>query len=180
VRSSTAATSTDRALLGWGATSRRRSTYSRTKRRLRCHSRTSSSTSRSSTSETAKFCLQGGRDGSQDEIVWGETFAEEAQNDAMSVEQAEQALLTAVRRQLVADVEVGVFLSGGLDSTLVLSAAAGLGARPQAFSLGFAGHGDYDEAGPPPGSQHGSEYLMTSNSSAPRSTAASTRSGRPV
>jgi asparagine synthetase B (glutamine-hydrolysing) len=91
--------------------------------------------------------LQGGRDGSQDEIVWGETFAEEEQNDAMSVEQAEQALLTAVRRQLVADVEVGVFLSGGLDSTLVLSAAAGLGARPQAFSLGFAGHGDYDEAG---------------------------------
>jgi asparagine synthase (glutamine-hydrolysing) len=88
------------------------------------------------------------RDGSEDEIVWGETpFVEEAQSDAMSVEEAEQALLTAVRRQLVADVEVGVFLSGGLDSTLVLSAAAGLGARPQAFSLGFAGQGDYDEAG---------------------------------
>ncbi len=50
-----------------------------------------------------------------------------------------------MRRQLVADVEVGVFLSGGLDSTLVLCAAAALGARPQAFSLGFAGHGDYDE-----------------------------------
>ena len=87
------------------------------------------------------------RDGSEEEIVWGETpFAEEAQSNAMSVEEAEQALLTAVRRQLVADVEVGVFLSGGLGSTLVLSAAAGLGARPQAFSLGFAGHGDYDEA----------------------------------
>jgi asparagine synthase (glutamine-hydrolysing) len=46
----------------------------------------------------------------------------------------------------VADVEVGVFLSGGVDSTLVLSAAAKLGARPRAFSIGFPGHGDYDES----------------------------------
>jgi asparagine synthase (glutamine-hydrolysing) len=88
------------------------------------------------------------RDGTEDEIVWAETpFAEAARAEAVTVEEAEQALLTAVRRQLVADVEVGVFLSGGLDSTLVLSAAVALGARPQAFSLGFAGHGDYDEAG---------------------------------
>jgi asparagine synthase (glutamine-hydrolysing) len=88
------------------------------------------------------------RDGTEDEIVWAETlFAAAAPSDAPTVDEAEEALLTAVRRQLVADVEVGVFLSGGLDSTLVLSAAARLGARPRAFSLGFAGHGDYDETG---------------------------------
>jgi asparagine synthase (glutamine-hydrolysing) len=87
-------------------------------------------------------------DGTEDELVWAETpFAEAARDEVVTVEEAEQALLTAVRRQLVADVEVGVFLSGGLDSSLVLSAAVALGARPQAFSLGFAGHGDYDEAG---------------------------------
>jgi asparagine synthase (glutamine-hydrolysing) len=86
------------------------------------------------------------RDGTEEEIVWAETpFAEATPGDGVTLDDAEQALLTAVRRQLVADVGVGVFLSGGLDSTLVLCAAAALGARPQAFSLGFAGHGDYDE-----------------------------------
>jgi asparagine synthase (glutamine-hydrolysing) len=87
-------------------------------------------------------------DGTERELVWAESpFAESRDNGAATtVDEAGEALLNAVRRQLVADVEVGVFLSSGLDSTLVLSAAAALGARPQAFSLGFAGHGDYDEA----------------------------------
>jgi asparagine synthase (glutamine-hydrolysing) len=88
------------------------------------------------------------RDGTEEELVWAETpFAQAAPEEAVTAKEAEQALLTAVGRQLVADVEVGVFLSGGLDSTLVLSAAVALGARPQAFSVGFAGHGDFDEVG---------------------------------
>jgi asparagine synthase (glutamine-hydrolysing) len=85
-------------------------------------------------------------DGSQEEVVWAETpFVGPSADADVAVEEAEQALLSAVRRQLVADVEVGVFLSGGLDSTLVLHAAVAVGVRPEAFSLGFAGHGDYDE-----------------------------------
>jgi asparagine synthase (glutamine-hydrolysing) len=85
-------------------------------------------------------------DGTEVEIVWSETpFAEAPRSDEVTVDEAEQALLTAVRRQLVADVDVGVFLSGGLDSTLVLSAAVALGARPEAFTVGFPGYGDYDE-----------------------------------
>jgi asparagine synthase (glutamine-hydrolysing) len=87
------------------------------------------------------------RDATEEEIVWGETpFADAPAADPVSVEEAEEALLGAVRRQLVADVEVGVFLSGGLDSNLVLSAAVALGAKPRAFSIGFARHGDYDES----------------------------------
>lgn len=87
------------------------------------------------------------RDGTEEQIVWAETpFSEATQGDRVTLDEAEEALLTAVRRQLVADVGVGVFLSGGLDSTLVLYAAVELGAHPQAFSIGFAGHGDYDEA----------------------------------
>jgi asparagine synthase (glutamine-hydrolysing) len=87
------------------------------------------------------------RDGTEEQIVWAETpFAEATQDDGVILDEAEQALLTAVRRQLVADVGVGVFLSGGLDSTLVLYAAVALGTHPQAFSIGFPGHGDYDEA----------------------------------
>jgi asparagine synthase (glutamine-hydrolysing) len=85
-------------------------------------------------------------DGTEEEIVWGEApFADAPPVDQVTVEEAEQALLMAVRRQLVADVDVGVFLSGGLDSTLVLSAASALGANPEAFTVGFPGHGDYDE-----------------------------------
>ncbi len=87
-------------------------------------------------------------DGTEEQVAWGATpFAEDTlPSDRVSLEQAEEALLTAVRRQLVADVEVGVFLSGGVDSALVLAAAAALGARPRAFSLAFPGHGDYDES----------------------------------
>jgi asparagine synthase (glutamine-hydrolysing) len=85
-------------------------------------------------------------DGTEEKVVWAETpFFGPSRDVEVSVDEAEQALLSAVRRQLVADVEVGVFLSGGLDSTLVLHAAVALGVRPEAFSLGFTGHGDYDE-----------------------------------
>jgi asparagine synthase (glutamine-hydrolysing) len=87
------------------------------------------------------------RDGTEEQIVWAETpFAEATQDGGVTLDEAEDALLTAVRRQLVADVGVGVFLSGGLDSTLVLYAADALGTHPQAFSLAFTGHGDYDES----------------------------------
>jgi asparagine synthase (glutamine-hydrolysing) len=87
------------------------------------------------------------RDGTEEPFVWAEApFAKATHGDGVTLDEAEEALLTAVRRQLVADVGVGVFLSGGLDSTLVLYAAVALGTHPQAFSLGFTGHGDYDES----------------------------------
>ena len=65
---------------------------------------------------------------------------------AVFVEEADEVLRRAVERQLQADVEVGVFLSGGVDSALVLDYAVELGARPRAFTIGFAGTGDYDES----------------------------------
>jgi asparagine synthase (glutamine-hydrolysing) len=72
-------------------------------------------------------------------------FAPDRRVDPVPVEEAEAVLLDAVSRQLVADVPVGVFLSGGTDSALMLSLAVEAGARPLAFTLGFAGHGGYDE-----------------------------------
>ena len=54
----------------------------------------------------------------------------------------------AVERQLMSDVEVGVLLSGGIDSALVASAAQRRSPRPlKAFTIGFTGAeaGDVDE-----------------------------------
>lgn len=84
-------------------------------------------------------------DGVESTVRWAPpVFAEEA--EAASTDAVESALRGAVERQLVADVDVGVFLSGGIDSSLVLSFAAELGARPRAFTVSFPGFGDYDES----------------------------------
>jgi asparagine synthase (glutamine-hydrolysing) len=53
-------------------------------------------------------------------------------------------LSTAVRRQLVADVPVGIFLSGGVDSALVASAAREAVPELETFTVGFE-EPDWDE-----------------------------------
>jgi asparagine synthase (glutamine-hydrolysing) len=53
------------------------------------------------------------------------------------VEEADRLCRLAVREQLVADVPVGIFASGGIDSSIVLMAAAASGQRPQSFTLGY-------------------------------------------
>ncbi len=54
------------------------------------------------------------------------------------IERVDDALSTAVRRQLVADVPLGAFLSGGIDSGLMVHYMAKAGARPlQTFTVRF-------------------------------------------
>src|SRR4029078_3840644 len=50
--------------------------------------------------------------------------------------------------RLVADVPVGVFLSGGLDSALVAASIAANGARLKTFTVGFDGAARYYEERP--------------------------------
>lgn len=63
------------------------------------------------------------------------------------VDELEQLLDQSVRRQLVADVPVGILLSGGLDSSLVTAMAARTVSRLKTFTVRFPGHAKYDESG---------------------------------
>ena len=56
-----------------------------------------------------------------------------------------ERLQTAVRRRLVADVPLGVFLSGGVDSSAVVAMAAEASPRLQTFSIGFE-EASFDES----------------------------------
>lgn len=69
----------------------------------------------------------------------------EEENSSSLVEEVESLLEDAVRRQLVADVPVGILLSGGVDSSLVTAMAARTGSRIKTFTIRFPGHGEYDE-----------------------------------
>lgn len=66
--------------------------------------------------------------------------------DNEAVERLAYLLRVAVRRQLVADVPVGVFLSGGIDSSVVAALAQAASERPvRSFSIGFHDE-EHDEA----------------------------------
>ena len=52
----------------------------------------------------------------------------------------------AVRRQMVADVPVGVLLSGGVDSSLITAMAVRASSKVQTFTIGFPGHIKFDES----------------------------------
>ena len=61
-------------------------------------------------------------------------------------DELEALLADAIRIRLIADVPVGLFLSGGIDSSLVAALAAKVtGGRVQSYTIGFP-DADYDEA----------------------------------
>jgi asparagine synthase (glutamine-hydrolysing) len=72
---------------------------------------------------------------------WSARFTDEPAMDRGDWEDATLAALeTAVQRRMVADVPVGVLLSGGLDSSLIVALLAAAGQRELAtFSIGFDG-----------------------------------------
>jgi asparagine synthase (glutamine-hydrolysing) len=56
-------------------------------------------------------------------------------------------LREAVRRQLIADVPIGILLSGGVDSSLVTAMAAEVSSKPvKTFTIAFPGHVEHDES----------------------------------
>ncbi len=78
----------------------------------------------------------------RERVYWRPVFERDPGAGSLTAEDWQErvlaALTTAVRRRLVADVPVGVLLSGGLDSSLVVGLLAALGQSGlKTFSIGF-------------------------------------------
>ncbi|NDY58629.1 asparagine synthase (glutamine-hydrolyzing) [Desulfovibrio sulfodismutans] len=67
------------------------------------------------------------------------------QNEDELCERLRLLLAQAVKRRLVSDVPLGVFLSGGIDSSTVAAFMAGMSSRVKTFSIGFT-EKSYDES----------------------------------
>ncbi|NTW32418.1 MAG: asparagine synthase (glutamine-hydrolyzing) [Bacteroidetes bacterium] len=62
------------------------------------------------------------------------------------LEELESLLEDSVKRQMEADVPVGILLSGGVDSSLVTAMAVRSHKKVKTFTIGFPGYGKYDES----------------------------------
>jgi asparagine synthase (glutamine-hydrolysing) len=68
-------------------------------------------------------------------------------SDAEYLEEFKHIFADSVRSRLVSDVPVGAFLSGGIDSSLVVAAMAGLKLGPvRTFSIGFPASPEHNES----------------------------------
>jgi asparagine synthase (glutamine-hydrolysing) len=76
-----------------------------------------------------------------------EPFPHDSADPEQLVQELDGLLADAVRHQLVADVPVGVLLSGGVDSSLITAMAARVSTSPvRTFTIAFPGQGSYDES----------------------------------
>jgi asparagine synthase (glutamine-hydrolysing) len=68
-------------------------------------------------------------------------------DEVAAAEEFRERFCRAVRMRLVSDVPLGAFLSGGIDSSAVVAAMAGVGSGPvRTFTIGYEGEGRaYDE-----------------------------------
>ncbi|MEV6715353.1 N-acetylglutaminylglutamine amidotransferase [Lentzea sp. NPDC051208] len=84
----------------------------------------------------------------RDHVYWQPSYTRRSEHSGWTAQDwqdaVQQALRVAVRRRTVSDVEVGVLLSGGLDSSLLVALLAEEGQRPSTFSIGFTGRDGVD------------------------------------
>lgn len=68
-----------------------------------------------------------------------------AASESELIPELESLLEDSVRHQMVADVPVGILLSGGVDSSLITAMAARATPKARTFTVRFPGYGSYDE-----------------------------------
>jgi asparagine synthase (glutamine-hydrolysing) len=68
---------------------------------------------------------------------WDMTFAPEERSTSQWSDTVRDAVCDAVRRQTVADVPLGSFLSGGIDSSAIIAALSGVTDRISTYTVGF-------------------------------------------
>jgi asparagine synthase (glutamine-hydrolysing) len=92
--------------------------------------------------------LEVSADGVKERTYWQiPAAAGPAWSEARYLDAFEELLHDSVRRRLLADVPLGAFLSGGIDSSLIVGLMAQLLDRPvKTFSVGFRVPGAYDES----------------------------------
>lgn len=79
---------------------------------------------------------------------WRPPTVDESCSEVEAVERIRRTLETSVRDHLISDVPVGVFLSGGIDSTLVAGLAARHSSGLSTYTVGFADNPDMSESAP--------------------------------
>jgi asparagine synthase (glutamine-hydrolysing) len=80
-----------------------------------------------------------------------------------AAEQVRELLRESVRLRMIADVPLGAFLSGGLDSSLIVALMQEMSSRPiKTFSIGFSGDESFDES---PYAEQVAKYLKTDHHS---------------
>jgi asparagine synthase (glutamine-hydrolysing) len=76
-----------------------------------------------------------------------------------AAEELREIIDESVRDQMIADVPLGFFLSGGIDSSVVVAAATAAGGRVETFSIGF----DSDEVSETPFARLVAEHFGTAH-----------------
>ncbi|RJR13520.1 asparagine synthase (glutamine-hydrolyzing) [Candidatus Parcubacteria bacterium] len=97
------------------------------------------------------------RKGIEERRYWQPSFKVRSRSIQDSLQEGDLLLKRAVERQLVSDVPLGVFLSGGIDSSLIAAYAKEIAGEVHTFSVGFAEKG-YDES---PHAQIAAKHLGT-------------------
>ncbi|MBI4351437.1 MAG: asparagine synthase (glutamine-hydrolyzing) [Elusimicrobia bacterium] len=90
-------------------------------------------------------CIKIGGGKAELKRYWQYRFRPVKMTEREAEERIEAALLNSVKRQLVSDVPLGVFLSSGLDSTAIVAMMAKLGVKPKTYTVGYEDGGTYNE-----------------------------------
>ena len=80
------------------------------------------------------------------DVPFVETAAKPGPSEAEATAQVKTLVTAAVQRRLIADVPLGAFLSGGIDSSIIVGVMSQLMQEPvRTFSIGFSGDRRFDE-----------------------------------